>query len=94
MFNLNSFGPHRLILIYFQLRATWDPTLQTCVMLNIEEIKPTLLITLITDTASLVTMLVGLFPLFVNSSSTFGLGRLLWKQVGPPCFPFTVRSGH
>ena len=63
-------------------------------MLNIEEIKPTLLITVITDTVSLVTMLVRLFPLFVDSSSAFCLGRLLWKQVGSSCFPFTVRSSH
>ena len=92
IFNLSFFGPHRLI--YLQLRATWDPALQTCVMPNINEIKPTLLTTLIADTVLLVTMLVGLFPLFVDGSSSFGLGRLLWKQVRSSCFPFTVRSSH
>ena len=78
--NLNYFGPHRLI--YLQLRATWDPTIQTCVILNSDAIKPTLIITVITDIILLVTMLVGLSPLITDSSCAFGLGRLLWKQVG------------
>ncbi|KAF8492450.1 hypothetical protein F5888DRAFT_1731167 [Russula emetica] len=67
-------------LIYLQLRATWDPTAQACVILNNEEIKPTFIISLITNTILLVTMLVGLFRLLISSSSAFGLGRLLWKQ--------------
>ena len=44
--------------------------------------KPTLIITVITDTILFVTMLIGLFRLLTGSSSTFGLARLLWKQVG------------
>ncbi|KAF8492451.1 hypothetical protein F5888DRAFT_1891854, partial [Russula emetica] len=67
-------------LIYLQLRATRHPILQICVILNSEEIKPTHVTTLITDTILLVTMLVGLFRLLTDSSSAFGLGRLLWKQ--------------
>ncbi|KAF8490686.1 hypothetical protein F5888DRAFT_1099229 [Russula emetica] len=63
-----------------RLRATWDPTAQACVILNNEEIKPTFIISLITNTILLVTMLVGLFRLLISSSSAFGLGRLLWKQ--------------
>jgi hypothetical protein len=50
--------------------------------------KPTLIITVITDTILFVTMLVGLFRLLTGSSSTFGLARLLWKQVGLACSPF------
>ncbi|KAF8490685.1 hypothetical protein F5888DRAFT_1099171 [Russula emetica] len=63
-----------------RLRATRHPILQICVILNSEEIKPTHVTTLITDTILLVTMLVGLFRLLTDSSSAFGLGRLLWKQ--------------
>jgi len=62
--------------------------MQTCVVLNSEELKPTITITVITDTILLVTMLVGLFRLLIGSSSAFGLARLLWKQVGSACSPF------
>jgi hypothetical protein len=58
-------------------------------MTNTEEIKPTFVITVINDTILLVTMLVGLLR-----SHTFGLGRLLWKQVGSTCSPFAVSSSH
>ncbi|KAF8490682.1 hypothetical protein F5888DRAFT_1807966 [Russula emetica] len=68
------------MLIYLQLRATWDPTVQACVILNSEEIKPTLITTLITDTILLVTMLVGLFRLLTDGSCGSRLIRLLWKQ--------------
>jgi hypothetical protein len=90
--NLNYFGPHRLI--YLQLRAAWDLPSQTCTILNSEEIKPTLIVTVITDIILLVTMLVGLSPLITDSSCAFGLGRLLWKQVGSACSPFAVPSSH
>ncbi|KAN0118728.1 hypothetical protein V8E52_004839 [Russula decolorans] len=63
-----------------RLRATWNPLVQTCYILNSEEIKPTLIITVITDTILLVTMLVGLFRLLTDSTSAFGLVGLLWKQ--------------
>jgi len=63
-----------------RLRATWDPTVQACVILNSEEIKPTLITTLITDTILLVTMLVGLFRLLTDGSCGSRLIRLLWKQ--------------
>ncbi|KAF8490668.1 hypothetical protein F5888DRAFT_1740510, partial [Russula emetica] len=63
-----------------RLRATWEPTVQTCIILNSDELKPTLVITVIADTISLVTMLVGVFRLLAENSAAFGLGRLLWKQ--------------
>jgi hypothetical protein len=56
--------------------------------------KATLTITVITDTILFVTMLVGLFRLLADSSSAFGLVRLLWKQVGSARFSFAVRSSH
>ena len=52
------------------------------VILNSEEIRPTLVITVVIDTLLFVTMLVGLFPLLTDRSCPFGIGRLLWKQVG------------
>ncbi|KAI0275782.1 hypothetical protein BGY98DRAFT_1098622 [Russula aff. rugulosa BPL654] len=70
------------ILIYLQLRAAWDPIAEACAILNSEEIRPTFIISVLTDTLLLVTMLVGLFRLFnfTDGNSTFGVGRLLWKQ--------------
>jgi hypothetical protein len=35
-----------------------------------------------TDTILLLIMLFGLFRLHFHKSSAFGMGRLLWKQVG------------
>ncbi|KAH9988675.1 hypothetical protein BJV77DRAFT_729065 [Russula vinacea] len=61
-----------------RLRATWIPLMQTCVVINSEEIKPNIIITLITDVFLLVTVLVGL--LLSDGSRSFGLGRLIWKQ--------------
>jgi hypothetical protein len=63
-------------------------------MINSEKIKPTFVITVINDTLLLVTMLVGLFRLLPDSGYAFGLGRLLWKQVGSACSRFAVRSSH
>jgi hypothetical protein len=56
--------------------------------------KTTLIITVITDIILFVTMLVGLLRLLTDSSSAFGLVRLLWKQVGPARFSFAVRSSQ
>ena len=74
-------------LIHLQLRATWEPPVRSCVVLNVEEFKPTLIINVITDTVLLVTMVAGLFRLRTNSSRTFGVVRLLWRQVGSACSP-------
>ncbi|KAI0275787.1 hypothetical protein BGY98DRAFT_37119 [Russula aff. rugulosa BPL654] len=71
-----------LVTIYgvARLRAMWIPAFQTCAVRNSEEIKPALITTLITDIILLVTMLVGLFRLFIDNNCAFGVGRLLWKQ--------------
>jgi hypothetical protein len=63
---------------------------RTCVIPNSEEIKPTLISTFITDTVLLVTMIAGLFRLRADSSCAFGVGRLLWKQVGLAFSRFAV----
>ena len=62
--------------------------MQTCVITNSEVIKPNVIITLITDVFLLVTVLVGL--LLSDGSRSFGLGRLIWKQVGPRWSPFVA----
>ena len=59
----------------------WIPAFQTCAVRNSDEIKPALITTLITDIILFVTMLVGLFRLFIDNNCAFGVGRLLWKQV-------------
>jgi hypothetical protein len=52
-----------------------------CLELNIESNTLTIVTLLVTDCVLLVSMLVGLLRLRQGSSSTFDLGRLLWKQV-------------
>ena len=48
---------------------------------NPESSKLNTVSTLVTDVSLLIIMLVGLVRLHGHRSSTFGLGRLLWKQV-------------
>ena len=50
-------------------------------MLNTESSKYNIPITLATDVVLFFTMLIGLFRLRLGVG-TFGLGRLLWTQVG------------
>lgn len=52
-----ALGPSRLIRL--QLRSAGVPTLQTCVVLDTEEIKPNIIVSLITDVFLLVTVLVA-----------------------------------
>jgi hypothetical protein len=64
----------------------WLPASQTCTILNTEEIKPTIIITLVTDVFLLATVIVGLLRLRMENGCSIGfgrLGRLLWRQVGP-----------
>ena len=46
---------------------------------------------LVSDVVLLLTMLVGLLRLHKNAT-LFGLGQLLWRQVGGPHFAFTEPS--
>lgn len=48
---------------------------------NTESNKPNIIVTLITDIILLLMMLVGLLRIRREGGGTFGLGRLLWKQV-------------
>jgi hypothetical protein len=68
--------------------------MRACVILNSEEFKPTFVITVTTDTTLLVTMLIGLFRPLTDGSYAFGIGRLLWKQVGSACSRFPMPSSH
>ena len=45
---------------------------------------------LITDIALLLIMLIGLLRLGFNEPGVYGLGRLMWRQVGCPCFSQVV----
>jgi len=64
-----------------QFHAAWIPERRKCGARNIESSKLNIIVTLITDITLLLIMLVGLLRLRRYGAGTFGLGRLLWKQV-------------
>jgi hypothetical protein len=51
-------------------------------VLNPESSKLNITVLLVTDIVLLLTMLVGLLRLRSDGIGTFGIGQLLWKQVG------------
>lgn len=57
------------------------PALSVCEVLNIEITFATVVSTLVTDVVLLLTMLAGLLRLRVYGT-LYGLGKLLWTQVG------------
>jgi hypothetical protein len=59
----------------------WVPAQKQCVVYDTESNKPNIIVTLITDIILLLIMLVGLLRLRRYGDGTFGLARLLWKQV-------------
>jgi hypothetical protein len=58
------------------------PAQECCVLHDTESNKPNIIVTLITDIILLLIMLIGLLRLRHYGVGTFGLGQLLWKQVG------------
>ena len=60
-------------------------------VLNTERSKDNIIATLVSDVVLLLTMLVGLLRLR-KDGTLFGLGQLLWRQVGGAHLPFTDRS--
>ena len=58
------------------------PAQQCCVLHDTESNKPNIIVTLITDITLLLIMLIGLLRLRRFGVGTFGLGQVLWKQVG------------
>jgi len=63
-----------------RIRSGWVFASRTCVPLNTESSKPTLIVMLVTDVTLLLIMLIGLLRLRHHLSSMFGLTRLLWRQ--------------
>ena len=63
------------------------PDQQGCIVYNMETNKLNIITSLITDVTLLFIVLVGLFRLRLEDGGTFGIGRLLWTQVGSRHFP-------
>jgi hypothetical protein len=59
----------------------WLPDERACAASNVDGVKLTLVVTLITDILLLVTVLVGLFRLRRDGGGRSGLQGLLWRQV-------------
>ena len=53
-----------------------------CIVLNPETGKLNIIVLLVADITLLLTMLVGLLRLRSDGVGTFGVGQLLWEQVG------------
>jgi hypothetical protein len=53
----------------------------TCVTVNTEGSKPSIVSILVTDIVLISIMLLGLLRLRCHGGGAFGLGKLLWKQV-------------
>jgi hypothetical protein len=55
---------------------------QNCTILNTETSKLNTIVSLVTDLVLLLIMLVGMIRLRRYGGGTFGLGQLMWNQVG------------
>lgn len=62
-----------------------------CELLDLGITKPITLVTLANNIVLLVIMFIGLLSNHLYESSTHGIGRLLWKQVG--CYRLDAESG-
>ncbi len=56
--------------------------MSTCLIVNMHISELNILVTLATDVILLLVMFFGLLRLGFHDRSAFGVGRLLWKQVG------------
>jgi hypothetical protein len=79
-----------LILINLQIQSDWEPIHRGCVVLSSESNKVNIIVLVITDIVLLLTLLIGLLHWRGDGSSTFGIGRLLWKQVRWQPFPSSM----
>ena len=61
-------------------------------MTNLHIFELNILVTLATDIILLLIMFFGLLRLGFHERGAFGLGRLMWKQVGYWCFSSAVVS--
>jgi hypothetical protein len=66
-----------------QIRSAWLPEKSVCAVLNSNNFTLGVTSMFITDVVLLLIMLVGLLRLRLH---IFGLGQLLWKQVGDATF--------
>ena len=64
--------------------------MESCVVPNLHISELNVLVALATDIILLFIMFLGLLRLGFHEHSAFGLGRLLWKQVGYWCFSLPV----
>ncbi|KAF8494704.1 hypothetical protein F5888DRAFT_1716169, partial [Russula emetica] len=69
------------------LHAVWDPAQDGCDPVNTKSSVLSLLPAIISNLVLLLIMLVGLFILRRHDGGTFGLSRVLWKQV---CWRFSL----
>lgn len=76
---MSYFEPSRLM--HLQLRSKWDFFLVQCIVINSESSKLNIIVLLITDIVLLLIVLIGLLRTRHHGDSTFGIRRLLWKQV-------------
>ena len=64
--------------------------MSTCEIVNLHISDLNILVTLATDIILLLIMFFGLLRLGFHDRGAFGLGRLLWKQVGHWCSSLAV----
>jgi hypothetical protein len=64
-----------------QLRSTWVDLAGTCILINPEITKPSIISSLVTDVVLLLIMLMGLLHSRMRKGGAFGVGRMLWNQV-------------
>ena len=64
--------------------------MSTCLIVNLHISELNILVTLATDIILLLIMFFGLLRLGFHERGAFGLGRLMWKQVGYWCFSLAV----
>ena len=62
----------------------------TCWTTNIHITELNILVTFATDIILLLIMFFGLLRLGFHERGAFGMGRLMWKQVGYWCFSLTM----
>ena len=67
-----------------QVRGGWLPEQSVCAVLNSDRFNLSVTGLFVTDLALLLIMLVGILRLHLH---IFGLGQLLWKQVGDATSP-------
>ena len=72
---------HALTVSLVQLRSSWAPVEQACVVTNLPSTIPNLIAIPVSDISLLLIMLVGLFRLRGDGIGIVGMARVLWRQV-------------